>query len=207
MPPDGPLHRLDARVKLVAAVAYVVAVVAAPPGSWRLLGVLAALLVAVAVAVRIPPLRLLLRWLGFAAVVGFLAFLRADGLAARTGMGRGLVVLDLLARSSLAFVMMMVLAHATPWTKLLVAMRRLGMPAALVTTLGLMYRYLFVLHDELDRMTTARRARSFRRFGPGFGTLASLIGVLLFRAMEREERVFAAMTARGWDGTLRTLDD
>jgi len=100
----------------------------------------------------------------------------------------------------------MTMAHATPWTDLLAAMRRLGMPAALASTLAFMYRYLFVLRDELGRMTTARRARTFGR-GPGFGSLASLIGALLGRALDREERVFAAMTARGWDGTLRTLDD
>ena len=32
---DGPLHRLDARVKLVATLAYVVAVVVLPVGWWH----------------------------------------------------------------------------------------------------------------------------------------------------------------------------
>jgi cobalt/nickel transport system permease protein len=207
MSPDGPLDRLDARVKLIAAVGFVVAVVALRPGSWRTQGALAAILAVLIVASGASPLRLLTRWLGFAVVVGFLALLTSRSLAERTGLSPTLVVADLLARNSLAIVMMMVLAHVTPWTKLLGAMRRLGMPAALATTLAFMYRYLFVLRDELDRMTTARRARSFRRPGLGFGTLAGLISALLFRAMEREERVFEAMTARGWDGTLRTLDD
>ena len=40
-----------------------------------------------------------------------------------------------------------------------------------------------------------------------FFICAGLIGVLLSRALEREERVFAAMTSRGWDGTMRPLDD
>ena len=207
MPPDGPLQRLDARFKLLAALAFVVAAVAAPAGSWRFLGGLAVLLAVLIVVSGASPVRLFLRWLGFAVVVGFLAALTSGGLAERYGMPRRLVVLDLVARNSLALVMMMVLAHATPWPKLLSAMRRLGTPAVLATTLGLMHRYLFVLHDELERMRTALRARTFRRSGPGFGTIAGLIGMLLFRALEREERVFNAMTARGWDGVMRTLDD
>jgi cobalt/nickel transport system permease protein len=34
-----------------------------------------------------------------------------------------------------------------------------------------------------------------------------MIGMLLIRALERSERVYGAMCARGWDGTLRTLDE
>ena len=86
-------------------------------------------------------------------------------------------------------------------------MARLRVPPVLVATLHFMYRYLHVLRDELARMVQARRARSFRRRGAlDWGLLSSLIGVLFLRAMERGERVHAAMRARGWDGTLRTLD-
>ena len=82
------------------------------------------------------------------------------------------------------------------------------MPAVLVATLQFMYRYLHVLADELDRMVQARRARTFRRSGRlDWGLLTGLIGVLFLRAFERGERVHAAMLARGWDGTIRTLDD
>jgi cobalt/nickel transport system permease protein len=34
-----------------------------------------------------------------------------------------------------------------------------------------------------------------------------MISMLLMRSFERAERVQGAMTARGWDGTLRTLED
>jgi len=205
---NGPLHRLDARIKLVSAVAFVVAVAAVPLGSWRALGVLTLILAGLIVLSGASPLRLLARWLGFLLLVGFLAALTAGGRATATGLSWGMVVLNLLLKNSLAFLMMMVLAEVTPWNKLLGGMRRLGAPPILIATLGFMQRYIFVLGDELSRMLTARRARSFRgRGGLGFGALSSLIGVLLLRAMEREERVHAAMTARGWDGTMRALDD
>ena len=205
---DGPLHRLDARIKLLAAVAFVVAVAAVPLGSWPALGVLALILGGLIVLSGASPLRLLARWLGFLLLVGFLAALTAGGRAAASGMSWGMVVLNLLAKNSLAFLMMMVLAEVTPWNKLLGGMRRLGAPPVLIATLGFMQRYIFVLSDELGRMLTARRARSFRgRGGLGPASVSNLIGVLLIRALEREERVHAAMTARGWDGTMRPLDD
>src|SRR4051794_34862318 len=54
-PGVGPLGRLDARATLLATVAYVVAVVATPPGAWGLLAIEAvALMVAVGVARASP---------------------------------------------------------------------------------------------------------------------------------------------------------
>ena len=81
------------------------------------------------------------------------------------------------------------------------------MPPALVATLHLMYRYLFVLADQLGRMARARRSRSFRRSRWADWPLGSgLIAALMLRSFERGERVHAAMIARGWDGTVRSLD-
>lgn len=204
---DGPLHRLDARVKLVAVLAFVVTVVATPVGWWRPLAV-AGLVVAFVLGLSgVPPRELLRRWLGFLVLVGFLAMMIAPAHPARARYGLGLVVLTLLAKNSLAFLAVLILASVTPFTKILTASRRLGMPAILVATLHFMYRYLYVLADELDRMVKARRSRTFRRTGRlDWGLLTGLIGVLFLRALERGERVHAAMLARGWDGNLRTLD-
>jgi cobalt/nickel transport system permease protein len=116
--------------------------------------------------------------------------------------------LCILAKNSLAFVMMLILAAVTSWHDLLLAMRRLGVPHVLVATLQLMERYIHVLGEELDRMRTARRARSFHpRSDWSWTLLSSMASVLLLRSLERSERVHAAMTARGWDGTMRSLED
>jgi cobalt/nickel transport system permease protein len=57
-------------------------------------------------------------------------------------------------------------------------------------------------------MQTARKARTFRRqrAWSGWKTLAQLLGMLLVRSLNRAERVFGAMRARGWDGRVRVLD-
>ena len=71
-----------------------------------------------------------------------------------------------------------------------------------------MERYVHVLTDELSRMITARRARSFRRGGIlTWSLITGMLGMLLLRSFERAERVHAAMVARGWDGTIRSLED
>ena len=69
---------------------------------------------------------------------------------------------SILIKNSLALLTMLVLAGTTPFHKLLAALRKLGVPPVLVATLQFMDRYRHVLMDELDRMTTARRARTFR---------------------------------------------
>lgn len=205
---DGPLHRLDARVKLIAAVLLVVAAVATPAGAWRLFaaqGLLLAFLIGLSGA---PPREMVRRWLGFLILVVFLALMVAPAHPRRAELGLGVIVLSVLAKNSLAFLVMLTLVNVTPFYRLLTALRRLGVPPALVATLQFMYRYLHVLTEELERMVLARRARTFRRAGGlDWGLLTGLIGILFLRAFERGERVHAAMIARGWDGTLRTLDD
>lgn len=204
---DGPLHRLDARLKLVLTVGFVVLAVATPLGAWRLLAA-EGLALAFAVGLSgVPPLALLRRWLGFLMLVGFLAVMVGLTHPQRAELGAAQVVLSVLARNSLAVIAVMVLAHVTPFRKLLAAMGRLGVPRVLVETLQFMHRYAFILADQLDRMAKARRSRTFRRSGRlDWGILTTLIGQLFLRAFERGERVHAAMLARGFDGTIRTLD-
>jgi cobalt/nickel transport system permease protein len=205
---SGSLARLDARLLLVGAIAYVIAVVLVPVGSWSLFAALALLLAVLVVASRVAMKPLLTRWLAFLPLVGFLAIVIAPGLPARREHGFLAVFLTILARNGLALLTMLLLSAVVPWPRLLTAMRRLGCPAILVGTLRFMERYTHVLGDELGRMTTALRARSFRRRGNlSWSLMTSLIGMLLLRSIERSERVHSAMLARGWDGTQRSLED
>ncbi|SIO46088.1 cobalt/nickel transport system permease protein [Singulisphaera sp. GP187] len=205
---NGPLHRLDPRIKLVVALAYIIAVVATPIGWWRLLAVEGLALAFIIGLSGVPPRELLTRWLGFIVLVGFLALMVARAHPSRVEFGVAAVMLTIVVKNSMAFLATLSLMNVTPFRKLLGGMRRLGMPAALVATLQFMYRYLHVLTEELDRMVKARRSRTFRRSGRlDWVLLTGLIGILFLRAFERGERVHAAMLARGWDGTIRTLDD
>ena len=156
----------------------------------------------------IPPRELGRRWLTFFVLVGFLTLLVAPAHPDRPRLGLWVVASAILIKNTLALLTMLVLAGTTPFHKLLRALRKLGVPRVLVATLQFMDRYRHVLVDELDRMATARRARTFNRRGSlGWSLLTGLIGILFLRTFERAERVHGAMVARGWDGVLRSLDD
>jgi cobalt/nickel transport system permease protein len=203
----GPLHRLDARIKLIAALIFVVTVVATPMGAWRALGALGLVLVFLIGLAGIPPRELGRRWLGLFLVVGFLAIVIAPTHPAREHHGLAVVASSILIKNGLALLTMLVLAGVTPFPKLLQAMRKLGVPRILVSTLQFMDRYRHVLLDELNRMATARRARTFSRRALPWSLLTGLIGMLFLRTFERAERVHDAMIARGWQGVHHSLDD
>jgi cobalt/nickel transport system permease protein len=204
---SSPLHRLDARIKLIAAVALIVTVIATPLGAWRAfiaLGLVLAFLIGLA---GIPPRALFLRFLALFVVAGFLGVLVAPAHPARATYGLFVVAATILVKNSLAILTMLLLAGVTPFPKLLSALRKLGVPVVLVATLQFMDRYRHVLLSELERMATARRARTFNRRGTmPWALLTGLIGMLLLRTLERAERVHGAMIARGWTGTIRSLD-
>jgi cobalt/nickel transport system permease protein len=66
-----------------------------------------------------------------------------------------------------------------------------------------MYRYVFVIADEARRMRSALAARAFRPRHLGqVAALGRMVTALFLRSYERGERVYVAMLARGYAGTM-----
>ena len=65
-------------------------------------------------------------------------------------------------KASECLIAMSLLANTTRFVDLLQIIAGVGTPRIFVTTLALMYRYLFVLSDESHRMHRARLSRTFR---------------------------------------------
>ena len=89
----------------------------------------------------------------------------------------------------------------TDFSALLEALRRARLPGALINSLGLLYRYLFVLGDEGSRMMRARNSRHLGRIllrEPA--VLGGMVGTLWIRSYLRSVRVAHAMEARGGMG-------
>jgi cobalt/nickel transport system permease protein len=190
---ESPIHRLPPGLKLGATVALAITTVTLPVGRWMAFVAIAAVLVAVAALSRIPPRFLLGRMLllePLALGVAGLAFFQPDG---------GRIFATLLAKTTLCLLAMLLLSNTTPFTQLLRVLGQIRVPALLVSTLALMYRYLFVLTDETQRM---RRARASRTLTRGrwwtWRSMAAVIGHLFVRSTERAERIYMAMVARGW---------
>ena len=216
----SPVHRLDARAKLLATLAFVLATSVMPPrvGALALLGALA---LGAVVASRIPLLEAIKRSslvLPFAGMVALsLPFTRAgEMLWSGRLLGWTLTVTDqglwsfvsLLAKAWLSVLVSGLLVTTTSFPELLQGMRALHIPGVLVTIISFTYRYLFVLVDEALRLQTARDARSAGSGGTALWrarVLGGMIGSLFIRSYERSERIYQAMLSRGYAGQVLSM--
>ncbi|MGI6366931.1 MAG: cobalt ECF transporter T component CbiQ [Anaerolineae bacterium] len=220
LPGEGPLHRLDPRLKVVATLALAMLASFVPATSWRALGALAMLLLALVWLSRLPlrmvALRLALAYpfvllaaasVPFAARQGtplWSATLGPVHLAITEAGLRALAVV--LVRATLSLTAATLLVVTTPLAQLAHALGRLGVPAILADTISLTIRYLFVLADEAGRLMAARASRTAGQglpLGARIRVLGGMIGSLLVRSLARAERVHAAMLARGHGSPLR----
>ncbi|MGC8775394.1 MAG: energy-coupling factor transporter transmembrane component T [Chlorobaculum sp.] len=89
-----------------------------------------------------------------------------------------------------------------PFHRFGMALRSLHVPEVFVTQLLLVYRYSFLLAEEAEMMQKARDLRSFGGRGKGPVVTAKLIGSLLIRTTARAQRIYMAMSARGFQTAL-----
>jgi cobalt/nickel transport system permease protein len=208
---DSPVHRLDARAKLLATCAFVLAVASFPKYEVAGLIPFLALPVGLAVVGRVPPrplARLLAAASPFALLVGAANPLldRAPvALGGTTVPAGALSLVSLLLRFVLCTGAALVLVATTSVPALLRAMAQLGLPRPFVAQVQLLYRYLFLLVDEGARLSAARRLREPARRLPGAGTARRMLASLLWRTWERGDRIYQCMKARGFDGAFPLL--
>jgi cobalamin biosynthesis protein CbiM/cobalt ECF transporter T component CbiQ len=103
---------------------------------------------------------------------------------------------------------MFFLVLTTSMTDVFISLRKLHLPKTLVEISLLIYRYIFVFMEVSSKMTTAQKLRLgqtgwLRRIR----STALLAGNLFIRSLEQGERTFIAMSARGYDGNIRVLED
>ncbi len=99
---------------------------------------------------------------------------------------------------------MLSLLSCIPFHRFGTALRALGVPEVFVTQLLLVYRYSSLLAEEAGMIQKARDLRTFGGRGKGPIVTARLIGSLLIRTTSRAERIYMAMSARGFDAALHS---
>ncbi|MFC1968300.1 cobalt ECF transporter T component CbiQ [Chloroflexota bacterium] len=216
---DSFIHKLDPRTKLLATLAFILAVVATPPTRWQAFACYLVLLAALILISRLQILYVLRRALVIIPFVLMIAIFipffkegeRAGGynvwLWEVSVTYSGLLVLwNVVIKAWLSVLSMILLTATTPLPNLLKGMAQLKLPQVLVMILSFMYRYIFILADEAMRMRRAWESRNFSTSRKRhIRTVGSMIGTLFLRSYERGERVYAAMLARGFEGQARTL--
>jgi len=198
-------HRLPPRMKILLTLAVVALAVFLPASMWPAQGCLACLAFAALSLGEIPLSYLARRLVLFLPMVGItaLAVPLSHGFA-----GGWETALSIVIRASVAFLAALWLVSTTPFDRLLSALGQLGLPRLFTAMLAFVFRYLSVLFDELARIRTAQRARTFgpRPVKSGWKNAVQLVGMLLIRALDRAERVHGAMCSRGWNGKTHTLE-
>lgn len=214
---DSPVHRLDARAKLLAVLAYSAVLISFDRHALAVMAPMAAAPLAMLWCSHVPAGFALRRVLVLSPFILMLCLAspvydRAP-VAVALGPWRGelaagwLTAGNIALKFALGMLALTAVMATTPFSALLEAMRRLGSPKALVMQLSLLYRYLFVLVGEALRI---RRGRDFRGsarapVGRRLAAVGGAVGVLFMRTLERSERVQTAMAARGWRGESRSL--
>ena len=217
------IHRLDPRVKVLLALLFILSMALLPDGAWGAYLLSWLLVICLSVAAGIQP------WFIIKRSFLILPFLLAAVTVIFTLPGQilwtgpfGLAISDaglirflsILLRSWTSLQMAILLTATTRFPDILHALRHLKVPAILVSILSFMYRYLFVMADEATRLLRARASRSAQLPGQRSGrslwwrakVAGNLVGQLFIRSIERSDRVYLAMVARGYTGELLTMN-
>lgn len=204
---DTPLHRLDARAKVLATLVFILAVVSFDkyeltalfpffifPSVMIALGNLPPLYIAKKIALLCP----------FVLLVGMLNPVFDRTVLVQLGpigiSGGWISFASIVVRAILTVGAAFVLVGLTGFTAVCQALEQMGMPRAFAVQLLFLYRYIFVLTEEGRRASRARELRSCGKKGLGVKSFSSLVGHLLLRTWQRAERIHMAMLARGFTG-------
>ncbi|MDO8734587.1 MAG: cobalt ECF transporter T component CbiQ [Elusimicrobiota bacterium] len=207
------LHRLDPRVKILPFFVFILLVVSVHPYNFNFFAV-AFLLILFLMAVSKVPLKHFAgnvrNVMPFAVlVVIFVPFFSDKKLAKY-------VMTNTLVKSFLSVLILTVFSATTRFSDFLAAISKLGFPKIFVMILSFMYRYIFVLVEEKERMTRAALSRYYEE-APGFAkflrlkkwyykTAGNIIGSFFVRTYDRSERIYYAMCSRGFDGDIKTME-
>jgi len=209
---DTPVHRIDARAKALVTLAFIAVVMSFPRREVSALTPFLLYPVVLLSLGRIPARHILKKILmaaPFALVIGiFNPMMDRQPVAA---IGSFVVTsgwisfVSILFRFVLTVGAALALVACTGMNRLGAGLGQLGVPRVFVVQLLFLYRYLFVVADEGGKMMRSVELRSDGKRSLRFRAYGSLIGHLLLRSMDRAERVYRAMVARGFDGEIRVL--
>jgi len=190
---DSIVHRTPTFLKVIISVGLIVAIVSYGNFSILFYAAIFISLFLINLLSKIPMsfvARRILLLEPFVVGISVMILFQPDGLK---------IFLFTLTKSTLSLYVIILLANTTPFTDILNFLKRIYIPGILITILALMYRYVFVLIDEAERMNRARISRTFINSKAQFRkSIVVLIGQLFVRSTERAERIYASMRARGW---------
>lgn len=206
---DTFIHNIDARVKLVGTLFYIIAIVSLPKYSvlqlvpFLLFPILFMTIGEIPVSFVIKRVFVVSPFIFFVAIfnpifdrnVAFYFY----GIPISYGF---LSFMSILIKFILTVSFIIILISTTSFAGLCYAMRYFKVPEIFVNQLLFLYRYIFVLTEETMRIIRARDMRSFGNKGTELKFYIKLAGSLLIRSLNRAERIYYAMLSRGFNGVI-----
>jgi cobalt/nickel transport system permease protein len=213
--PASRVHRLDPRAKIAGLLGVTVVAVSTPTAGWPVWVACAAVLVLYAAAGRVRPHEV---WRRVRVVLPLVLLAGALVPLVRTGGGTvelgvlrlheaGLTIFaGVAAKAAIGTASAALLGATTTFPAILHGLERMRVPRLLVLIAAFMYRYLFVIVGEADRMRAALAARGYRpRTALQAGPMGRMATAMFLRTYARGERVHLAMLARGFRGAMPQL--
>lgn len=113
---------------------------------------------------------------------------------------------NIIAKATIGATTSILLAATTEVPDILTAMTRLRVPVVFTSIAGFMIRYLELIVEEVGRIRMAMTARGYDpRWLWQAKPIAASAGTMFIRSYERGERVYDAMVARGFTGSMPDL--
>lgn len=88
------------------------------------------------------------------------------------------------------------------------ALQKAKVPAIIISLIVLVYRYIFVIFEEVYKMKVAKNSRGGTKANGIFDSLNSLgnlLGVLFIRCLVRCDKIYMALVSRGFNGNLKMI--
>jgi cobalt/nickel transport system permease protein len=200
---SSAVHRLEPRAKIISLLVLLIALATANRSVPLLAFEFGLLLAAGFWWAAVPVLGALARAalvLPFAATFAGITWLAGDP-------ARGL---SLALKSYISALAVLFVVSTTPLPALLRGLEAMGAPRFLLEVAQFLYRYLFLISEEVQLMRRAAVSRNtsletWRGNRERFGAAAAALAVLFLRSYQRAALIHRAMLARGFEGRIPAL--
>jgi cobalt/nickel transport system permease protein len=201
---SSAMHDLGAIPKILISLVILVCILATPIHAAYLLIIYAVFIAGVWFLSGVPTVHILKR---LSITIPFIALIALGALFAN-GMASPIQrYLLIVAKAVMAIAVLTILTSTTRFPQLMGGFSRLGTPKVISSIMAFLYRYIFILIDEAERLNMGRKSRQLstsKRLA--WKGRAWMTGTLFVRSLERSERVYRAMLSRGFAGELKVMD-
>jgi cobalt/nickel transport system permease protein len=212
---DSFIHRLDARIKLIALFSFILIAVSEPRGIlcpfiWY--GIIIAFLVLIS---RVPVRFILGRCLVVSPFILMAAvFYPLSSMIAGDFRGyeayndQYAVALSIALKAFSAIILLTLLVSTEKFHNLLLGLRQMKMPRLVGIISALMYRYIFILSDEALKTNMARESRTPGKLKMNkFRVYGNQSAMIFLRSLDRSRIIYNSMLSRGFTGEFPAMRD